>query len=98
MDQKLLDALNNISIALEQLSESLDKSKSPVKSDVGNSLQSGDFSKQLVEINEGIKSIKEDTKKILDNQETIIKLQKQQTSGESKVFEEAGGGKTKQMI
>lgn len=98
MDQKLLDALNNISIALEQLSESLDKSKSPVKSDVGNSLQSGDFSKQLVEINEGIKSIKEDTKKILDNQETIIKLQKQQTSGESKIFEEAGGGKTKQMI
>ena len=98
MDQKILDALNNISIALEQLSESLDKSKSPVKSDVGNSLQSGDFSKQLVEINEGIKSIKEDTKKILDNQETIIKLQKQQTSGESKVFEEAGGGKTKQMI
>lgn len=98
MDQKLLDALNNISIALEELSESLDKSKSPVKSDVGNSLQSGDFSKQLVEINEGIKSIKEDTKKILDNQETIIKLQKQQTSGESKIFEEAGGGKTKQMI
>lgn len=98
MDQKLLDALNNISIALEQLSESLDKSKSPVKSDVGSALQSGDFSKQLVEINEGIKSIKQDTKKILDNQETIIKLQKQQTSGESKVFEEAGGGKTKQMI
>jgi hypothetical protein len=98
MDQKLLDALNNISIALEQLSESLDNSGGTKKSDVGSALQSGDFSKQLVEINEGIKSIKQDTKKILDNQETIIKLQKQQTSGESKIFEEAGGGKTKQMI
>jgi hypothetical protein len=99
MDQKLLDALNNITVALEQLSESLDKSKSgQSKSDVGGALQSGDFSKQLIEINEGIKSIKEDTKKILDNQETIIKLQKQQSSGETKVFEEAGGGKTKQMI
>ena len=97
MDQKLLDALNNLSVALEQLNESLDKS-GPAKTDTGTALQSGNFGDTLKEINVGIKSIKDDTKKILDNQETLIKMQKEQSSSETKVFEEAGGGKTKQMI
>jgi hypothetical protein len=99
MDQRLLDALNNLSLALEELNESLDKSKSgEAKTDVGTTLQSGDFGNTLKEISVGIKSIKDDTKKILDNQQTLIKMQKEQSSTETKVFEEAGGGKTKQMI
>lgn len=99
MDQKLLDALNNLSVALEQLNDSLDKSKSgEAKSDVGTSLQSGNFGDTLKEITVGIQSIKDDTKKILDNQQTLIKMQKEQSSSETKLFEDAGGGKTKQMI
>jgi hypothetical protein len=38
-------------------------------------INSGDFSKELTEINRSIQDIKSDTKKILDNQNTIIKLQ-----------------------
>jgi hypothetical protein len=97
MDRELLESLNNLSIALERLSESL--SGGEMKTDVGNIMQSGDFSNSLLEINEGIKSIKEDTKKILDNQETLIKLQKEQKSGgDTKIFEESGEGSTKKMI
>jgi len=99
MDRELLDALSNLSLALEKISESLSKEKSESKTDVGTALQSGDFGKQLIEINEGIKSLKDDTKKILDNQETILKLQKEQSGGkESQLFEGAGKGKTKEMI
>ena len=77
MDQELLSALNNIGDALEKLSEALNKDGA--KSDVAQSLQVGDFGKQLEEISVGIKSIKSDTKKILDNQQTIIEMQKQQS-------------------
>jgi hypothetical protein len=35
---------------------------------------SGDFSKQLIAINDGITSLKEDTQEILKNQETILKM------------------------
>jgi hypothetical protein len=97
MDRQLLDALSNIGAALEQLTEALNE-RSSMKSDVGQAMQGGDFGKQLEEISVGIKSIKDDTKKILDNQQTIIQLQKEQSSSDTKVFEEAGGGKTKQMI
>jgi hypothetical protein len=33
-----------------------------------------DFSKQLIAINDGITSLKEDTQEILKNQETILKM------------------------
>ena len=92
MDQRLLDAPNNLSLALEELNDSLDKSKSSeAKSDVGTTLQSGDFGNTLKEISVGIKSIKDDTKKILDNQQTLIKMQKEKSSSDTKVFEESGG-------
>lgn len=79
MDQKLLDALNNLSFALEEISEAL-KDKKGKKSDTTSALQSGDFSKTIKEIHVGIKSIKKDTEKILKNQETIISLSKKKTA------------------
>ena len=79
MDQKLLDALSNLSFALEEISDAL-KDKKGKKSDTTTALQSGNFSKTIQEIHVGIKSIKKDTEKILKNQETIISLSKKKTS------------------
>lgn len=94
MDKQLLDALSNLSVALEKISDALDKDKNNAQSAVGTALQSGDFSEQLKEIDKGIKSIKTDTGKILDNQDTIIQLQKQK-SEEKSLFgtSEKGGSK-----
>ena len=75
MDQRLLDALNNLSFALEEISEAL-KDKKGKKSDTTAALQSGDFSKTIQEINVGIKSIKKDTQEILKQQKTILELSK----------------------
>ena len=82
MDQQLLDALNNLSIGLEKIADALESS-TEAKSDVGTALQGGNFGEQIREINNGIISIKNDTSKILDNQQTIIKLQKQKSKEKS---------------
>lgn len=97
MDKQLLDALDNLSLALEMIAESLNKDKGGTKSDVGSALQSGDFGKQLEEINKGIKEIKSDTKKILDDTQTIIKLQKEQKNQKTAEIEGAGGERGKKI-
>ena len=79
MDQKLLDALNNLSFALEEISDAL-KDRKGKKSDTTSALQSGDFSKTIKEIHVGIKSIKKDTEEILKQQKTIIELSKKKSS------------------
>jgi hypothetical protein len=79
MDQRLLDALNNLSFALEEISEAL-KDKKGKKSDTTTALQSGNFSKTIQEIHVGIKSIKKDTEEILKQQKTIIELSKKKSS------------------
>ena len=65
MDKQLLDALNNLSESLEMIAQALDK-KGTSNTTTTNALQSGDFSKQLTEITVSLKSIKSDTKKILE--------------------------------
>lgn len=90
MDKQLLNALDNLAVALEMLSDSLDKKGGEAKTPTGAALQSGDFSKQLIEINQSIKDIKSDTKKILDNQSTILKLQREKKDDKFKAFEGAG--------
>lgn len=90
MDKQLLNALDNLSIALEVLTDTLNKQKGGAKSATGTALQSGDFSKQIVEINQSIKGIKSDTKKILDNQNTILKLQREKKDDKFKAFEGSG--------
>ena len=89
MDKQLLNALDNLSDALVLIAEALNK-KGDSNTATTNVLQSGDFSKQIEAINTGIKSIKSDTKKILDNQKTILELSK---SNNKSAVEEVGGDK-----
>jgi hypothetical protein len=63
MDKQLLDALGNLSDALEIMAGVIRREKS--NTTTTNALVSGDFSKQLIAINDGITSLKEDTKKYL---------------------------------
>ena len=96
MDKQLLAALDNLSIALEMLVESLNKKDA--KSPTATALQSGNFEDQLKGINKGIQELKADNKKILDNQQTIIKLQKEKKDKSMNVFEGSGKDKNKQML
>ena len=82
MDQKLLNALSNLSEALEQISEALKEGKGN-KSATTEALQSGNFISEIKQINVGIKQLQLDSKKILKNQETIIQLSKK-ASGDKK--------------
>jgi hypothetical protein len=95
MDKQLLDALDNVAMALQQIADSLGQNKNTTTPSA-KALQSGDFSDGLIKISEGIEMLKEDNKTIIDNQQTIIKLQKEQGSPTSKVFE--GAGQQKSML
>lgn len=86
MDQKLLNALNNIGFALEELVDAIN-SKSEAKTATGSAIQSGDFGADLKSINEGIKSIKADTQTIIKNQQTIIAQGKERESAKTKDIE-----------
>lgn len=79
MDKQLLDALNNLSNSLDMIAETLSK-KGKSNTTTTNALTSGDFSKQLVEINTSLKSIKKDTTDILSKQNTILEMQKKNNS------------------
>ncbi len=96
MDKQLLKALDNLGFALEALTEAL-QSKKEAKTDTAQSLKSGDFGKQLESINVGIKSIKADTQEILNNQKTIIDLQRKKNSDKkTDEFESAETDKKKE--
>ncbi len=84
MDKKLLDALNNLSLSLEEISNAL-KSKDTNKSSVANALSSGNFTNQILLIQEGISQIKTDTTNILNNQDTLLKIQKESDKKISKI-------------
>jgi phage-related protein len=93
MDQKLLDALNNLSIGLEKISEAL-KDKSSA-SPVSTALGSVDIDEKLKMISDGIQKLREDNKKILDNQKTLIGMSKSNKTSE---FEQAGTPKQMENI
>ena len=76
MDKLLLDALSNLSVALEEISKALASKKEPT-SGTAKAVQGGDFVKQISEIHIGVKSLQKDTKKILSNQQTIMSMAKQ---------------------
>ena len=90
MDKKLLDSLGNLSLALEDIADAL-KSKSEAKTATAKALKGGDFIKEIKEIQVGVKQLQKDTKKILANQETIIRLSKQKK--EQTQAEKLGGDK-----
>jgi len=92
MDKKLLDALNNLSVALEDIADILAKKQST--SSTGAALESGDLSKNLKEIDAGIKSIKADTQEILKGQKTILEMSRKNSTDKKKTpMEEIGGDK-----
>ena len=95
MDKQLLDALNNLSDSLEMISKALEN-KEGSNTTTTNALQSGDFSKQLTEITTSLKSIKSDTKKILEKQNTILEMQKQKDSDKKNAIDETGEDPKKQ--
>ncbi len=96
MDKQLLKALDNLGNALEMLTDAL-QSKKEAKSDTTQAIKGGDFGKQLESINVGIKEIKADTQKILNNQQTIIDLQRKKDSDKKTgEFQETGEDKKKE--
>lgn len=95
MDQKMLDALNNLSVCLEEIATALKDKKAGKADSVSNTLKSGNFIKQIEEINSNVKEIKTDTKKILKNQETILEISKQNSGKESSLFERVSSKKEK---
>lgn len=86
MDKKLLDALNNLSLGLEMLSESLDKNNqsSGSESKTQTTLKEGNFVDQLKEINDSLKEIKADTKTILNKQNTVSEVGKEKEKEKEK--------------
>ena len=94
MDKRLLDSLNNLSVALTTIADILNKKQT--KSATGAALESGDFSKDIKQISVGIKSIKADTEKILKSQNAILELSKKKNSDKKTPMEETGGDKKKE--
>jgi hypothetical protein len=95
MDKQLLQALDNLSVALEKISETLNKKDS--KSSTGKAMESGNFGGQLKEINNGIKKLLSDNQKILKNQQTILASgKKKETDKKTGVLEDVGGDKKKE--
>lgn len=95
MDKKLLDSLNNLSLALEEIADAL-KEKKESNSATGKALQVGDFITEIKEINIGVKNLQKDTTKILANQETIMSMAKKSSSESKDITEELGKDKKKQ--
>ena len=92
MDDRLLAALSNLSEALEQIASSLKSGGNKGgNSATTDALQSGNFTKEIKQINVGIKQLQSDSKKILKNQETIIQLSKNKSADKKSEFENAGG-------
>mgnify|MGYP006425346499 CR=1 FL=1 len=97
MDENLLSALNNVGESLEALTDAI-KEKNQSDSNVSKAIKNGNFEKSLETISAEVKSIKKDTSKILENQETIIELQKQQSSQETNTVEQIGSENQKSKI
>ena len=83
MDKKLLESFQNLSLALEQLSKTLEESKKdtkPTESSIVDALKSLSITEQLKSIDEGVKKIKDDNKEIIKNQKSLLAaVSKQQT-------------------
>ena len=93
MDKRLLDALTNLSWALEEIADVLKSGKNTKKSATSEALVSGDFGKDMKSIVVGIQSVKKDTQEILKQQKTIMSMSKRNNADDSSFFEKAGGDK-----
>jgi len=90
MDKQLLLAFNNLSVALEQLAEALNKEKSkkdPSGSSIIDALKSSGIAKQIKSIDIGVKKLQSENKEIISNQKKIISIiSKKQESNRSGEF------------
>ena len=66
MDQKLLNALNNLSDSLSEIADALSDSSS-AQSDVAKSLSSGDFVSTIKEIKIGLEDLKKTSIELSSN-------------------------------
>jgi hypothetical protein len=92
MDKELLQALNNLSESLEKLAETLGKKDEP-KSATGAAVQMGSFEKQIKKIHNGVTSIKKDTSKLLNQQDTILKILQKKDGDKSNISSQQGSSK-----
>ena len=95
MDKKLLDALNNLSVALDNIGQAMASKKEPT-SPTAQALKSGNFIEQINQINQGVKELKQDSKKILANQQTILSMTKKGSGADTKTDAAEGLGKDKE--
>lgn len=75
MDKQLLSAFHNLSIALEQISDALNKEKDKKESSTSSiidALKNSDIGTQIKSIDTGIKKIQSENKEIISNQKKIL--------------------------
>ena len=94
MDKKLLDSLNNLSLALSAIADALSSKESG--STTSEALKDGNFVEQIKSIDAGVKQLQVDTKEILKNQQTILNISKQKDDKSGGVVE--GANKNKEKI
>ena len=95
MDKKSIDALSNLSDAIDQLSQAIiDAKQKPGKGD-NPLVQAVDMLSQLKEINQSLVEIKEDNKTMLSKQEELLKITKDIKASKEKegIFSKVGSDK-----
>ena len=85
MDKDLIIGLSSLSESLDRIADALSKKGDP-KTATATALKMGQFDKQIREISNSITIIRKDTKKILDQQDTILKILKKKEK-DSKIDE-----------
>lgn len=98
MDKKLLDALNNLSVAFEELAKAISNASADKdKSATSTALAQTKIEKKLELIDKGVQKLQADNKKIIKNQEQLLKLA-QSAKSKPTPMEQAGDKKQKSKI
>ena len=75
MDQQLLDSFNNLSVALQNIADALQKNeakKGPSESMVADALSKLDIAEQIKSIDEGVKQLIQSNAEIIGTQKTMM--------------------------
>jgi hypothetical protein len=97
MDQQLLSALDNLSVALEKIGEALASKGKETSAPTADALKGGGFVDNISKIHQGVIDLKKDTAKILSNQQTILAMSKQK-GDKMDAAEKLGQDKNKQKF
>lgn len=96
MDKKLLDSLNNLSLALASIADAL--SSKQEGSATSEALKGGNLVEQIKSIDLGVKQLQLDTKEILKNQQTILNISRGKSSDDKTKILEQSTGKNKEKV